>query len=256
MTPSDTRRFSSAHLAAPALALTVLILAAAGTFGFQSASPTSQPATRPTTTAPTTAPAEVSGPIPGSIPPEFNEIPETLPAELVGTYAAGLIGSKHDFSDGGRVPRDLCTPCHTPHLSTAAAPLLVRTPAATQPVHSYRTAAGDLSAASLVCLSCHDGVVAPDVYAGSHAITWYELSTGGVPVGKSRLTSHPIGILYPVGDPKYNSPPALQQSGRLKLVDGRLQCTTCHDPHNTGRHKGMLVMSNERSRMCLSCHRL
>jgi predicted CXXCH cytochrome family protein len=44
--------------------------------------------------------------------------------------------------------------------------------------------------------------------------------------------------------------------GRIKLPDGRIQCTTCHDPHNTQRHAGMLVISNDRSRLCLACHRL
>src|SRR5262245_26976683 len=27
--------------------------------------------------------------------------------------ARGIVGTKHDFSDGGRVARDLCLPCHT-----------------------------------------------------------------------------------------------------------------------------------------------
>jgi predicted CXXCH cytochrome family protein len=40
------------------------------------------------------------------------------------------------------------------------------------------------------------------------------------------------------------------------LPGGRIQCVTCHDPHNSGRHEGMLVKSNRRSRLCLSCHRI
>jgi predicted CXXCH cytochrome family protein len=177
---------------------------------------------------------------------------------LVDSYAGGLIGSKHDFSDGGRIPRDLCTACHTPHITNAQAPLLVRRPAATQPTRSYRTAVGDLSEVSLICLSCHDGTIAPDVYAGSHAIQWYDLSTGGVEPGKTRLTSHPIGVVYPPRNTEtdYNSAAAAEQKGKVRFYDGRVQCTTCHDPHNTGRHQGMLRTSNERSRLCLACHRL
>ncbi len=184
--------------------------------------------------------------------------PDDIAAELVDSYAGGLIGGKHDFSQGGRIPRDLCTPCHTPHITNAQAPLLVKRPAATQPTRSYQTAVGDLNDASLICLSCHDGVIAPDVYAGSHAIQWFDLSAGGVEPGKTRLTSHPTGVPYPprTADGAYHSAAAAQQSAKLRFYDGRIQCTTCHDPHNSGRHKGMLRISNERSRMCLACHKL
>jgi predicted CXXCH cytochrome family protein len=170
--------------------------------------------------------------------------------------ARGIAGSKHDFSDGGRVPRDLCLPCHTPHISAAQAPLLVKRPAATTPTRAYGTPAGELNEASLVCLSCHDGTVARDVYAGTHAMSWSELSAAGLAPGQARLTNHPVGIRYPVGNPKYHSAEAVAAGERIHLPDGRIQCTTCHDPHNTQRHAGMLVISNDRSRLCLACHRL
>lgn len=171
-------------------------------------------------------------------------------------WAGGLLGSKHDFSQNGAIARDLCLPCHTPHITNAEAPLLVRKPAASQPTRSYRTPAGDLSEASLVCLSCHDGTVAPDVFAGSHAATWSDASAGGVIAGRPRLTSHPVGMDYPTGRAEYHSAEEVTGNGGLKLADGKIQCTTCHDPHNTQRYAGMLVISNERSRLCLTCHKL
>jgi predicted CXXCH cytochrome family protein len=176
-------------------------------------------------------------------------------ADALERLARGIIGSKHDFTDSGRVARDLCLPCHTPHVTSREAPLIT----ATQPAPVSGLALGaevQLSAASLLCLSCHDGVVASDVYAGPHAMTWSDRAGGGVRAGTSRLTSHPIGTLYPVARPDYASPGAVSSDGRIKLPDGRIQCTSCHDPHNTERHHGMLVISNERSRLCLTCHRL
>ena len=170
--------------------------------------------------------------------------------------ARGIVGTKHDFSADGRVPRDLCLPCHTPHITAAQAPLLVKRPAATTPARAYGTPAGALNEASLVCLSCHDGTVARDVYAGTHAMNWFELSAAGVAPGQTRLTNHPVGIRYPVGNPKYHTAEAVAAGQRIHLPDGRIQCTTCHDPHNTQRHAGMLVISNDRSRLCLACHRL
>lgn len=181
--------------------------------------------------------------------------PDVAEAEAIGRLARGIIGSKHDFTDSGRVARDLCLPCHTPHVTSREAPLIT----ATQPAVVSGVPLGSdaqLNAASLVCLSCHDGVVAPDVYAGPHAMTWSDRAVGGVRAGASRLTSHPIGTLYPVARPDYNSPAAVSRDGRIRLPEGRVQCTTCHDPHNTERHHGMLVISNERSRLCLACHRL
>lgn len=176
--------------------------------------------------------------------------------ESMDPLAHGIVGSKHDFSDGGRVPRDLCLPCHRPHITAAQAPLLVERAAAVKPSAAYGTPAGELDASSLVCLSCHDGTVARDVYAGTHAMSWSELASAGLAPGQTRLTNHPIGIRYPVGDRQFQSPEAVTADLRIKLPDGRIQCISCHDPHNTQRHPGMLVMSNNRSRLCLACHRL
>ncbi len=170
--------------------------------------------------------------------------------------SGGIVGSQHDFSARGEIARDLCLPCHTPHLTAAEAPLLVPRPTSTRPVRSYRTPAGELSQASLVCLSCHDGTVAADVYAGAHGASWSDFSAGGVSRGRTRIVNHPVGVEYPRLDPHYRSAAEVTATGRIPLPDGRIQCTTCHDPHNTGRHAGLLVISNDRSRLCLSCHRL
>lgn len=192
---------------------------------------------------------EGNGPRPTGSPPPGADA-------SIDAFASGIVGSKHDFSAGGQVPRDLCLPCHTPHITAAQAPLLVGRSAAIQPVRPYGTPAGELDQASLVCLSCHDGTVARDVYAGMHAMAGAELAAAGVAPGHARLTNHPVGIAYPRGERRYHSAEAATADGRIKLPNGRIQCTTCHDPHNTQRHSGMLVMSNERSRLCLACHRL
>lgn len=167
-------------------------------------------------------------------------------------YTAGLIGSKHDFTDRGRLPRDLCLPCHTPHLSPIPAQPTSR-PAPAPPVLLGDVA---LSESSLICLSCHDGVAAPGVLVGAHALTWSETDTAGPGPGRASLVSHPVGVRYPSGNPKYHSRSAVESSGRIHLPGGRIQCVSCHDPHNSERHRAMLVESNERSRLCLACHRI
>lgn len=172
-------------------------------------------------------------------------------ADPVASYASGIIGTKHDFTGGGQAERGLCLPCHTPHITSAEAPLLTQRGG---PVRPFPGVDVELDASSLLCLSCHDGLLAPDVFAGSHAATGLPPAEAGGP--RRSLRNHPLGVRYPDGDAKYQPRTFAEAEGGIKLPGGRVQCVSCHDPHNTARHAGMLIRSNERSRLCLSCHRL
>ncbi len=167
---------------------------------------------------------------------------------------SGLIGSKHDFTQAGEVGRDLCLPCHTPHLVSPPAPRLDRRPTTTQPLRPYESPDVVLTGWSLLCLGCHDGVAAQDVYSSAHAVTVAD-QLANSRLGTRGLRSHPVGVRYPPDAPGYHSRAAVESTGLL-LPDGRIQCTTCHDAHNTLAHTGLLRVSNERSRLCLTCHRL
>lgn len=184
-------------------------------------------------------------------PSKLNE----APPDEGGVLSAGIIGSKHDFTQEGMHARDLCTPCHTPHLPEGKPPLLDRRTAATAAIRPFEAVAVELDDASLLCLSCHDGVIASDVYTAAHA-TRLSSQLGTSQLGTGPLTGHPIGVEYPTTDPTYRPMDAVMANGRIILPDGRVQCISCHDPHNTGRHEGMLVTSNRGSRLCLACHRL
>lgn len=168
--------------------------------------------------------------------------------------AAGLVGSKHDFTESLAHPRDLCTPCHTPHLSIGRAPLWDRRPTAAAALASYQSTGADFDGSSLLCLSCHDGVIATDVFTETHGTAWS--TERAWPRGPGSRAGHPIGVEYPLADPTYHSIAAVTADGRIKLPEGRVQCISCHDPHNTHRHPGMVVRSNRGSRLCLACHRL
>jgi len=172
-----------------------------------------------------------------------------------GLLAAGLVGSAHDFRQEVGEALDLCAACHTPHLSIARAPLLDHRATAAAPVRPYQARGVLLDDSTLLCLSCHDGVVAPDVFSFAHAVA-AATPLGTSWIGSGTLTSHPIGVEYPLVSGTYNSISAVTADGRIKLPNGRVQCISCHDPHNTHRIRGMLVGSNEGSRLCLSCHHL
>ena len=166
---------------------------------------------------------------------------------------SGLIGSKHDFTRNDDSGHDLCLPCHTPHLVAAPLPRLDRRPTTTQPLQPYQGIDIELTGWSLLCLGCHDGVTAPSVYSSVHAVTVTD-QLANSRLGTTDMRSHPVGIKYPLAAEGYH-PRAAVEAGGLALPDGRIQCTTCHDAHNTHRHRGMLRLSNERNRVCLTCHR-
>ncbi len=205
----------------------------------------------PPTTAPapaqTTQPAEPLSTQPVELPPEFVQ-------QARQTLVTGLIGSKHDFTHAGRVGRHLCLPCHTPHLVAAPLAAFDQRTATTQPLRPYQGINVELTGWSLLCLGCHDGVTAPDVYSTKHAIQ-VAGDLGNWRIGTPGLRSHPIGVRYPAPGGAYN-PAATVEAAGLPLTDGTIQCTTCHDAHNTARIPGFLRISNDRSQMCLTCHRL
>lgn len=176
-------------------------------------------------------------------------------AEIQDLLARGIVGSAHDFTQAGGDPLDLCTPCHTPHIAAARAPLLDKRPQTLVALRPYQSLGVVLDDSSLLCLSCHDGVIASDVFSFAHATTTPgRLGTSWI--GPGTLQSHPVGVAYPLADPKYVPIAGVKGESRIPLPGGRVQCISCHDPHNTHRHRGMLVSTNEGSRLCLSCHRI
>ncbi|RLA68779.1 MAG: hypothetical protein DRG30_10875 [Epsilonproteobacteria bacterium] len=101
---------------------------------------------------------------------------------------------------------------------------------------------------SKVCLSCHDGVLARNV---PHT------SFRGARVTSYRgHGAHPINVDYALvfvhKSSRFHSPASLDS--RIKLAKGKITCTTCHNLGST--EKKALVMSNLKSRLCLSCHNL
>ncbi len=65
---------------------------------------------------------------------------------------------------------------------------------------------------------------------------------------------HPIGVSYPAGRRGFRPMAFVQAEGKIRLPQGRIECVSCHDPHNASGAAKMLVMSNRRSALCLSCH--
>jgi predicted CXXCH cytochrome family protein len=203
-----------------------------------------------------------------------------------------IVGTDHDlhttFSGGTAV----CEYCHVPHKFnslTTQPPLLWNVQVKPGPYATYSSPSFDGSSSirdpstasstsgasymSLLCLSCHDGTV---TQASFYQITSSMGGAGSVTPpnigGTSGLQNdHPIDFTYSVAlatadgglkaptegasvrIPYVGSPALPLFKDQPTDVSGRLECATCHNPHNASNGK-FLRMANSSSSLCLNCH--
>jgi hypothetical protein len=195
-----------------------------------------------------------------------------------------LSGSGHDFSAAGWNPGGkVCNVCHTPHKSdttvsdaplwnhklTTATYTLYATP-------TLKASVGQPGGTSKLCLSCHDGTVAIDSFGGatgSNMITnaAYKPTSN---IGTALNDDHPIGFVYDSAlatangslfDPAAKtitigaSPTKTGTIAANMLFNGKMECSSCHDVHNTfsfnaAKGAGMVKMDTAGSKICLACH--
>lgn len=192
--------------------------------------------------------------------------------------AGTITGSAHDFSakswSGGRI----CVACHAPHktdTSITDAPLWNHgTSTAVYTLYSSPTldsSVGQPNGNSKLCLSCHDGTVAVDSFGGMTGSTFISAANN---LSNNLKSSHPIGMTYDgalvtkdgsLRDPG-NTNVTIGASGQQKsgtiasvlLYNGKMECESCHDVHNTftvgGAGTGLIKMSQAGSADCLTCH--
>ncbi len=170
---------------------------------------------------------------------------------------ASIEGTPHDLAataGGGS-----CDFCHTPHGALAGTPLWNhKLSTATYQIYkssSLKAKVGQPTGASKLCLSCHDGTVAlAETITGSTGGAY--IPPGSANLGTDLSDDHPISFVYSSGlsaeDAQIRAPFDLPQALKLDS-SSQLQCTTCHNAHDN-RYGKFLVMSNERSQMCTSCH--
>ena len=135
---------------------------------------------------------------------------------------------------------------------------------------------GEPGSVSRLCLSCHDGTVAVNEYgnlpqraesqgAGTHFIA-DQFKIGG---GGNLTNHHPIGFIYAdvvalddeiagvdtvISDGDGDSAHGATTIGSL-LYDGKMECVTCHDVHNTkNTGETFLWRTDRESGFCLTCH--
>ena len=189
---------------------------------------------------------------------------------------AGIAGSKHDFTATGGTPiagvSETCKTCHVPHKPKMNVPLWVHALSSyTYNLYNTNTGYGGSNGAaydasptslasskSVLCLSCHDGTVAVagTTYVGTGNIMWNDgAAAGGANPSNGLRGSHPIAVNYAtvranqVSD--YND---ITGNADVKLEASKVQCASCHNPHNKVVGTKMLVKSNLSSALCITCH--
>lgn len=194
-------------------------------------------------------PAATALPVTESAPPAA----DTQPA----LEMPGLVGSKHDFTRAPWSEGDACGPCHSPHreLPPSAAPLWDPDADLTRTFGTSLAAPGTPGRGTLMCLRCHDGTVARDTLTGRSPDRFVHKQHPGLFEAGHGRSDHPVGIPYPQFDRGYRPIVSVLASGTVRLPDGQVECVSCHDPHNQAGQPYMLVMSNARSALCLTCHR-
>jgi len=142
---------------------------------------------------------------------------------------------------------------------------------------------------TLMCMSCHDGitsiavgtllnepysttgasVVATNAYDSIGKTFWPKIENGyewGANIGNKTKTGpaewtngiadlsndHPVSFVWQDGIPGVNDY-ATWSGSPLKLFNGRMECSTCHNVHDK-QYAPFLRMSNNNSDMCTTCH--
>ena len=190
--------------------------------------------------------------------------------------AGTIVGSPHDFR-GYLWNRsgEICTPCHAPHKTQILPAPLWDQGLSTQTYIMYgKPRPPTMEAAvtsqpdgmSKICLSCHDGIMAPDAYGGNTggAAHLFDKDFMGIVQGNN----HPISFIYDTAlstrdgdlyDPS-TKPSGLTGSTRTvkedMLFSNRMECASCHDVHNVKAVPGtqLLVKDSAGSALCLTCH--
>jgi len=181
-----------------------------------------------------------------------------------------IVNTKHNLSVSGpgtikaSSESEICVFCHTPHNGRPDQPLWNRNdPALNYTLYGSSTTQatpGQPDGSSILCLSCHDGTIALGSVISRTVPILFQGGVTTMPTGTSNLTKdisndHPVSFIYnsalAAADGELKDPITL--TGPVKLENGKLQCTSCHDPHKDV-YTDFLVATNQSSLLCDYCH--
>ena len=202
-------------------------------------------------------------------------------ALLVVLFAAGTraqvpgdqLGS-HDMTPTGASSirgnvNNACLYCHAPHGASTSPTPLWNQQLSMQSYTMYGSSTyhqtgvqPPLGSPSKLCLSCHDGTVAP-----GQTLAFGQLAMRGSMKLQNKLSadlsgSHPFSLKKPLTDAPdlfnlLSATPAQTKDPAVQMVNDNIECTTCHNVHFQGIDKvvrSFLVRDSSNGALCLACH--
>ncbi|RMG47191.1 MAG: cytochrome C [Acidobacteria bacterium] len=206
---------------------------------------------------------------------------------------SSVVDTKHNLSatagadqiaDHSTDEDQICVFCHTPHRASPSAPLWNHTQSSVASYGVYSSPTLDASDVSDIgggtdvsnlCMSCHDGTVgvndlgnpANDTGGNPTMGSGNELDAAGkilpsrpTNMGTSLADDHPVNFTYDsalaAADGELNTPESsmwVDAAHTVPLFNGKVQCASCHDPHNN-TNEPFLTKTNQGSQLCLTCH--
>ncbi len=113
---------------------------------------------------------------------------------------------------------------------------------------------------SKLCLSCHDGISAIDSFGGVNGSV---LMSGDARLGTAPGDHHPVSFVYDsalaqkdgdLHDPNTASSGLGGTVAEKLLVNGRVECTSCHDVHNRHDFLRYIDTGGGIDGLCSTCH--
>jgi predicted CXXCH cytochrome family protein len=194
----------------------------------------------------------------------FAQVPN---ADVLGVHNLSLSSGSSVYSQGSLG----CTFCHAPHSGLGG-----NTPLWNQKLsqksyvpYSSSTDANQgntqptLGVTSSLCLSCHDGTVGVGQSAAYGQLPVVGTLNSADSFGTTLTGSHPFSLVTPLKDASNLAASLVTQgktadpTGAVKLVNGNIECTSCHSPHVQDIDKiaqNFLVRDSSGAQMCLACH--
>jgi predicted CXXCH cytochrome family protein len=182
----------------------------------------------------------------------------------------------HDLSPGSKSPVQgtlpgSCYYCHAPHSGVGGSTPLWNQKLSTQVYTPYYSttfnetgiAQPPQSSTSVLCLSCHDGTVAPGQTQAYGTIPTSGSMKSADVLGTNLQSSHPVSMALPLKDAPYlaaslvQSGKTLDPTGAIHLVKGTVECNSCHSAHvqaNDTVSQNFLRRDSSSGQMCLLCH--
>jgi predicted CXXCH cytochrome family protein len=164
-----------------------------------------------------------------------------------------------------------CTFCHAPHSGLGGVTPLWNqklsqksyTPYTSTTYSEQGNTQPTLGVTSSLCLSCHDGTVGVGQSAAYGPLPTVGALNSVDSFGTTLTGSHTFSLVTPMKDAPNLVASLVSQgktadpTGAVKLVNGNIECTSCHSPHVQGIDKiaqKFLVRDSSNAQMCLACH--